>query len=281
MQRTMIKTGTQTVSTICKPGSPFALLKLSQATSSLMMPNQAARAFSYQPRQRRGSGSSDLRRDRSHSPGRASLKGVMPPHKYHTSLPRLVQEDKTATEGRSSVFTHDSTFTLCKKLMIYNMMGSNLFINYSLMGINVAYKVLGIRLTNLAIETTAASVFTGGVTVADLNVSTQENAKRGFGTIGCYVVEGVRDAENSSLDQFLDFSVESVNAITESGKEGHFALKLTAYISTDVMEKLSVAQDRFVKEVLQVSFDSTDNSVLSAGQLEANLASIDVTDYSR
>ena len=181
----------------------------------------------------------------------------------------------------SSVFAHDSTLTLCKKLMIYKMMGSNLFINYSLMGINVAYKVFGTSLTNLMIESTAASVFTGGVTVADLNVATDENEKRGFGTIGCYVVEGVRDAENASLDKFLDFSVESVRAITEGGKEGHFALKLTAYISTDVMEKLSMAQDRFVKEVLQVSFDSTDNSVLSEAQLEANLASIGVTDYSK
>ena len=54
------------------------------------------------------------------------------------------------------MFAADSTFTLCKKLVIYKMMGSNLFINYSLMGINAAYKVFGTRLTNFAIESTAA-----------------------------------------------------------------------------------------------------------------------------
>ena len=237
---------------LCKPGTPFALLKLSQATSSLITPAQASRAFSYrEPRENNHRRRSyESRRDRSQSPGRASIKGVQPPHKYqygHASLPRLVQT--SPVEG-SSVFAQDSTMTLCKKLLIYKMMGSNLFINYSLMGINVAYKVFGTRLTNMVIENTAASVFTGGVTVDDLNVSTVENAKRGFGTIGCYVVEGVRDAENASLDQFLDFSVESVRAITEGGKEGHFALKLTAYISTDVMEKISEAQERFVKDVL-------------------------------
>ena len=80
--------------------------------------------------------------------------------------------------------------------MIYKMMGSNLFINYSLMGINVAYKVFGTKLTNFAIENTAASVFTGGVTVADLTKAETELELRGIGTIGCYVVEGVRDAEN-------------------------------------------------------------------------------------
>ena len=83
------------------------------------------------------------------------------------------------------------------------------------------------------------------------------------------MVEGVRNAENAKLDEFLDFSLESVKAVSASSsgtdaQEGHFALKLTAYISTDVMEKLSQAQDRFVNEVIQVKFDDpADDSVLS------------------
>ena len=101
------------------------------------------------------------------------------------------------------------------------------------------------------------------------------------------MVEGVRNAENAKLDEFLDFSIESVRAVSQpqgsSGeKEGHFALKLTAYISTDVMEKLSLAQDRFVDEVIQVRFDDpADDSVLTEAELEANLSRIGVTDYSR
>jgi len=161
------------------------------------------------------------------------------------------------------------------------MMGSNLFINYSLMGISAAYKILGTKLTNFAIENTAASVFTGGVTTSDLMVNEKELEKRNIGTIGCYVVEGVRDAKNQLLDDFLDFSVKSIREITEGGKEGHFALKLTAYISTDLMEKLSEAQERFSKEVLEVKYDSADNSVLSKDQLRANLAALDITEYSR
>ena len=80
------------------------------------------------------------------------------------------------------------------------------------------------------------------------------------------MVEGVRNAENAKLDEFLDFSLESVKAVSAGAdaQEGHFALKLTAYISTDVMEKLSQAQDRFVSEVIQVKFDDpADDSVLS------------------
>ena len=188
--------------------------------------------------------------------------------------------EETDTTAKS-VFAHDSTFMLVKKLMIYKMMGSNIFINYSLMGINVAYKVFGTRLTNSLIESTASSVFTGGVTVADLMESSKSFSKREIGTIGCYVVEGVREAENEHLDHFYDFSVESVQAVTEGVSEGHFALKLTAYISTDVMEKVSQAQDRFANEVLQVKNDPSDDSVLTEAQLAQNLASVGVTEFER
>jgi len=54
------------------------------------------------------------------------------------------------------------------------------------------------------------------------------------------VVEGVRNVENAVLDDFLNFSVNSVNEITKDGDLGHYALKLTAFISTELMEKLSL-----------------------------------------
>ena len=95
------------------------------------------------------------------------------------------------------------------------------------------------------------------------------------------MVEGVREAENAKLDQFLDFSIDSIKSITEGKEEGHFALKLTAYISTDVMEKLSLAQQRFLSEVLSLTYDSTDESVLTEEQLTENLACLGVTDFSK
>jgi len=54
---------------------------------------------------------------------------------------------------------------------------------------------------------------------------------------------------------------------------------LTAYISTDLMEKLSEAQEQFTSRVLEVKYDSTNNSVLSREQLALNLAKIGVTEY--
>ena len=228
------------------------------------------------------------RRERSRSPGRSMSPGM---HKAPRRMRDRIQhefqkaaapeEQSTLIPPSQSVFAHDSTFELCKKLFIYRLMGSELFINYSLLGIRLSYALLGRRLTNFAIENSAASVFTGGVSVSDLMNEVGTLEKRGVGSIGCYVVEGVRDARNKELDNFLDFSIRSIHEITEGRSDGHFALKLTAYISTDVMEKLSLAQKRFVDEILEVRFDALNDSVLSEEQLKANLAKIGVKDYSR
>lgn len=86
----------------------------------------------------------------------------------------------------------DSTFSLMKKFAIYKMMGSDLFINYSLMGMHLSYKLLGVKLTNLAIENTCGSIFTGGVTLDDLLRNQVELEKQNIGTIGMCVVEGLR-----------------------------------------------------------------------------------------
>ena len=140
------------------------------------------------------------------------------PHRHPSQMqmPRIIAEDEDLK--MESVFRHDSTFALCKKLLIYKMMGSNIFINYSLTGINASYKLLGKKLTNFVIENTAASVFTGGVTVKDLSGAAEELEKRGIGTVGCYVVEGLRQVDNKKLDNFLDFSMESIDKLTE-GKD--------------------------------------------------------------
>jgi len=58
--------------------------------------------------------------------------------------------------------------TLIKKYFIYKMMGSNMFINHSLRSMKLFYKIMGVRLTNLVVEKTASSIFTGGVSLEDL-----------------------------------------------------------------------------------------------------------------
>lgn len=68
----------------------------------------------------------------------------------------------------TKVFAEDSTFLLVKKFIIYKLMASNLFINYALPGLNLAYKLFGVRLTNFIINNTAGNVFTSGNTIHSL-----------------------------------------------------------------------------------------------------------------
>ena len=93
-------------------------------------------------------------------------------------------------------------------------MGSDFCINYSLMGMSMAYKLLGVQFTNFVIERTAGSIFTGGVTLKDLRRDINLLETRGIGGIGCYVVEGLKKVENEKLDKFLNFSVEAIDTLT-------------------------------------------------------------------
>jgi hypothetical protein len=79
-----------------------------------------------------------------------------------------VKPSMTQTTKMEGVFDNDSTFKLIKKFFVYKLMGSNMFIDYSLPLINVCYKILGIKLTNFAINNSVASLFTSGETIKSL-----------------------------------------------------------------------------------------------------------------
>lgn len=65
--------------------------------------------------------------------------------------------------------------------------------------------------------------------------------------------------------------MESIHAQTEGKEEGHFALKLTGLISTDVMTSMSRAQEVYMNDILkfnkQESIDMSElkNSLLERG----------------
>ena len=119
-------------------------------------------------------------------------------------------------------------------------MNSNLFINWSSGLIDTSYRILGLRATNALIDSTAGSIFVGGVTIDELNKTALGLQNRNIGTLVGYVVEGLRDKTNAELDEYVDFCANAIKSITEDGTEGNFQLKLTAYMSTELMEKLNV-----------------------------------------
>jgi len=55
------------------------------------------------------------------------------------------------------------------------------------------------------------------------------------------VAEGLREVQEQTLDDFLAFSLKTITALSEGRSEAHLASKLTVFISTEVMEKISKA----------------------------------------
>jgi hypothetical protein len=54
------------------------------------------------------------------------------------------------------------------------------------------YKILGKKITNYIIETSAGSIFTGGVTLADLIKCIDELDQTKVGGVAMYVAEGLK-----------------------------------------------------------------------------------------
>lgn len=175
-------------------------------------------------------------------------------------------------------FGHESTVTLIKKFFIYKMMASNVFINYSLGGIKLLYNITGKRFANWLIETSAGSIFTGGVTLKDLNQGIDALEQTKVGGIGMYVAEGLENLSEEEANNFSEFSIDSIRELTEGRQEGHYALKLTALVSTELMRKMSEAQELYMRLVLNVSYDPNDTFTLSEEQLRINLKGIGVHD---
>jgi hypothetical protein len=51
-----------------------------------------------------------------------------------------------------------------KKFLVYKIIGSNTFVDYSMSIINVAYKLFGIKITNFLVNKTVAPLFISGET---------------------------------------------------------------------------------------------------------------------
>ena len=155
------------------------------------------------------------------------------------------------TRRQRGVFDNDSSFTLIKKFFVYKLMGSDLFINNSLSMINMSYKILGTKLTNFAINNSVASLFTSGESTISLVKDINSFEKQNIFSIGAFIVEGLPKMDEPKIQAFYNDIMGAIDATTEGKDEAHFALKFTALISTDIMTRLSRAQNVFMDEILK------------------------------
>ena len=102
--------------------------------------------------------------------------------------------------------------------------------------------------------------------------------KRGIGTISMSVVEGLRNVDEAILDSFLHFSKDAVEKMTEGRSEAHIAVKLTSFISMEIMEKISKAQNHLVHQIIGLDYKDA-NSVLTKEELVSNLKKAGISSW--
>ena len=132
-------------------------------------------------------------------------------------------------------------------------MASNIFINYSLSWMRLSYKIFGKNFTNLIIEKSAGGLFTSGTTIESLLQDIKILNSRKIGGVANYVLEGIDTMDKVKIEKGYQEMIDSIISMTkdDGSEEGHFALKLTAMISIDLMTKLSTAQLFFLKDILK------------------------------
>lgn len=150
-------------------------------------------------------------------------------------------------------------------------MGSNLFINNALGMMMTCYSVLGIPITNTAINKSVGSIFTSGETIKSLIEDISEFQKRNIsGMAGC-AVEGLQVMDESKISEFHQFMIDTIKAQTDGGNDGHLAIRLSAFITMDIMRTWNTAQNTFLYDILelnksqQLTFDQLDKNLKAKG----------------
>lgn len=152
----------------------------------------------------------------------------------------------------AAIFANDSTVALIKKLFIYRMMSSNIFINHALRGMQLSYRLMGRTLTNLLINSTAGSIFTSGETLDTLLQDIKKLESRNIHGVANYVVEGLHEMDEAVIQKVYDDLIDSIKSLTAEGQEGHLAIKLTSMITIGIMTRISKAQGVFLEDILQL-----------------------------
>jgi len=86
-----------------------------------------------------------------------------------------------------------------KKFLVYKLMGSDLFINHALRGMELSYKLLGTRFTNFILNNTVVPLFCAGETIDQLKADIRDHRKRNINVIGNYICEGLSEMNENDI----------------------------------------------------------------------------------
>ena len=129
-------------------------------------------------------------------------------------------------------------------------MGSNFFINHSLGITNNCYRVLGIPVTNVAINSSVGSLFTSGETLSTLMQDVAHQETKNIGSLAGCAVEGLAEMNEEKINGFYHLMLDTIGQLTKGKDEAHFAIKFTGLLSIGVMTLLSTIQYIYLYDIL-------------------------------
>ena len=83
-------------------------------------------------------------------------------------------------------------------------MGSNIFVNHALTVMKLAYKILGVPPTNLAINSSVGDLFTSGETLNSLKKDIHDHRQQNISAMACYQFEGMEKHCPVSTQEFYE-----------------------------------------------------------------------------
>lgn len=110
------------------------------------------------------------------------------------------------------IFQSESTVHLIKKLMVYKLMGSDVFLNHSLNLVNTSYNVLGISTTNSVVNNSVGRIFISGETINSLMEDVCNLEKRNINSLCGYAVEGMDQMDEDLILEIYNKTLESIEA---------------------------------------------------------------------
>jgi hypothetical protein len=139
-----------------------------------------------------------------------------------------------------------------KKYFAYKLMGSNFFIDHSLKMMGLCYRILGIRPTNFCINNSVGDLFTSGETMHTLKEDVKMLRDKNIRSLVSFAVEGLHEHDEARILDFFYKTIETIDSQSAPDREGHCALKLTGFMDTGTLTRISTAQDIFLYDILKL-----------------------------
>jgi hypothetical protein len=101
----------------------------------------------------------------------------------------------------------------------------------------------------------------------------KELREKNIRSLVSFAVEGIHEHDEARILSFFEQTIDTIKSQAAPDREGHVALKLTGFMDTGMMTRISTAQDVFLYDILQLDQLRESGLTLTKDLLAKNLES--------